>query len=1057
MKSWKFKMLVRFTAFFLVPSLISPSPSLALRATNAGNEESNASTGTKRLLVAALTTPTVATSPLPLSVSAGAEEPMWVKGVVGSLDFYDNLISERDVKGMVPETTNVRNLIAAGDPEAVRGALEIMQQALPLDSLEQKHFTLPGLFKTALASALRQLEFGRGLDQRRVEIRQDREAVQAQYEASVQKIQLDYVRKMAAGAVEQLEKYEQQYADIQRAGLPEFLKHLLPPAFDEIRRNLRSANPDVKTAANEIHRFLRQLEAMPVYQVPEVLRQPKNLRDRLIGTTARTASKKDGEFLAYKIKLATALSLAVHQLQVAQQPITAGSEESKDTTRLLVAVLTTPSPVLPAFSIPLSAGAEERVSLEAAAGWGKAVAWLDSVGYPAVILLADYHEIEARENWDPSGAREAMMSLGYKVIPAQQAWVKQSAGAEERVVLKEEGDFQTLAFYPEGKLVSILEQVDRGTPQPSGRVRTFDLPNGRQLRSFDLGSGLFRGLVVHPDGQQVTVLQQMSGIDVRRSGNLQTYTLADGQQVKLIDLGYGTFKGLVMRPERGQVLVLQQLGEEGHWPSGQVRTFDLQTGRQENSLDLGAGTFTALAMHSDGQKVSVLQQLGGRGLQPFGRVHTFNLENGQSVDADFLELGNGTFEGLVVYPGGKRISVVEQQPYTMGGLRADAQVHTYDLATKKKQPSRELSGGQFSGLNSAPDGTELYLFKRTGLLTSVIAYPVSSGAPVVAGTEESIGIDEASIRIAMDILGGVVSTVYKVLNGVKTVVVTDLESDYIHPEYMDEVNSALGEVAVGGRVRLEYGSQSVTIKPPQDWEGEGNSPVTAPTNPKPPVLGTKENLPWKTIESDRAGAEETPEVAVGVEQKGGVTKSLDKYYARPNAIQLLRDVEVRAVLSAQDWVRLTSDQLGAFEIDGVNAGYLIADSAAVTDASHVILSHNQLRNPMAEKKFSWILGGESESQLLNHVKVMRLKKGDLFLTPTNRSLEELEVLLQEKGLWGPDAVRTVIGNSVEVAQLKPYAFQLLASQENLPAVVYLDVVLRLRDEAGRTYTLLLMA
>ena len=163
-------------------------------------------------------------------------------------------------------------------------------------------------------------------------------------------------------------------------------------------------------------------------------------------------------------------------------------------------------------------------------------------------------------------------------------------------------------------------------------------------------------------------------------------------------------------------------------------------------------------------------------------------------------------------------------------------------------------------------------------------------------------------------------------------------------------------------------------------------------------------------------------------------------------------------LLGKHWAPLSTVEVGkAFGVKGM-VGMIVQDSAPVTDAAHVIVSSDTLRNPAAEGRFSWIRLPGNIPEVVRASKDLLVRPGDLFVFGAQEGLSAsaVEDLLAVQQM---DGVRALIGTEQEVDTLPVFAFQLFADpdQKWLPPVVVLSVALRLKDEAGNTYTLILMA
>jgi len=140
-------------------------------------------------------------------------------------------------------------------------------------------------------------------------------------------------------------------------------------------------------------------------------------------------------------------------------------------------------------------------------------------------------------------------------------------------------------------------------------------------------------------------------------------------------------------------------------------------------------------------------------------------------------------------------------------------------------------------------------------------------------------------------------------------------------------------------------------------------------------------------------------------------------------------------------------------------GFIVPDSAQVADASHAVIADEDLANEAAEKVLAWLRAGKGAPEVVKNARFMNAKRGDLLLLKAEPELTtgQVERLLSENGIEGAEAARAVIGDNAQVRNLSVFAFQLLASEEGLPPVVVLSVAVRLQDEEGNAYTLVLMA
>ena len=179
--------------------------------------------------------------------------------------------------------------------------------------------------------------------------------------------------------------------------------------------------------------------------------------------------------------------------------------------------------------------------------------------------------------------------------------------------------------------------------------------------------------------------------------------------------------------------------------------------------------------------------------------------------------------------------------------------------------------------------------------------------------------------------------------------------------------------------------------------------------------------------------------------------------------QLLKEPEVRGPLLDKGWFPLSAKRAQAlgFKAAGglITGGVIIADSAKLTDPSHAILAEDGLGNQAVEKMLAWIRAGDGAPEVVRNARLFNAHKGDLIVLKAKPDLtvEQVQALLKDNGIEGPASARTLVGAVKEVENLPIFAFQLLAGEEGLPAVVVLNVAVRLQDEAGNSYTLILMA
>lgn len=191
----------------------------------------------------------------------------------------------------------------------------------------------------------------------------------------------------------------------------------------------------------------------------------------------------------------------------------------------------------------------------------------------------------------------------------------------------------------------------------------------------------------------------------------------------------------------------------------------------------------------------------------------------------------------------------------------------------------------------------------------------------------------------------------------------------------------------------------------------------------------------------------TPSITAGLEEAQGVFD------------QLRREAAVGGALAEQGYVELTPEQAARFGVEAVVGGFVVADSAKVTDAGHFIVAEQGLTNTAAQEIFPWIPAEGGINGVVDSAKDTEAATGDLLLVKPAEgiSVESVRGFLSQRGYSDLNAPRVAIGDESRVAALPPASFQLLAGQKGIPPVVFLNVAVKLTDEAGNTYTLILMA
>ena len=143
--------------------------------------------------------------------------------------------------------------------------------------------------------------------------------------------------------------------------------------------------------------------------------------------------------------------------------------------------------------------------------------------------------------------------------------------------------------------------------------------------------------------------------------------------------------------------------------------------------------------------------------------------------------------------------------------------------------------------------------------------------------------------------------------------------------------------------------------------------------------------------------------------------------------RLVKDPAVQGSLQERGWISLEPGQIGAFGYQTVG-GFIVVDSAKMTDAGHAVIADENLSNDLAERALAWLRVGKGAPEVVRNAKLLNARKGDLILLKAESGLtpEEVKRLLAENGIEGAEGVRAVIGDNVQVKNLSVFAFQLLA-------------------------------
>jgi hypothetical protein len=299
---------------------------------------------------------------------------------------------------------------------------------------------------------------------------------------------------------------------------------------------------------------------------------------------------------------------------------------------------------------------------------------------------------------------------------------------------------------------------------------------------------------------------------------------------------------------------------------------------------------------------------------------------------------------------------------------------------------------------------------------------------------------------------------------------------YFHPERLVKSQDE-GRVEGIQRLRSAYQQGADTVTQAAAYAGISTSSARRLW----PYVTGKKQFVAKTYKDDRRGSfnrllseflalrrwralGQTPSPESGLEESWSLHEKPDGPGAGMEEIQwvfhrfLERNSAMRRTLEDRRWVSLQPGQVGAFGYPAVG-GFIIADSAKITDAGHAVIADEDLGNELAEKTLAWIKAGKAAAGVVKNARLMNVRRGDLLVFEEELGLTaaRIEHLLAENGIEGAAAARAVMGDRIQVKALPLFAFQLFAGEDGLPPVVVLSVAVQLRDEAGNTYTLILMA
>ena len=107
--------------------------------------------------------------------------------------------------------------------------------------------------------------------------------------------------------------------------------------------------------------------------------------------------------------------------------------------------------------------------------------------------------------------------------------------------------------------------------------------------------------------------------------------------------------------------------------------------------------------------------------------------------------------------------------------------------------------------------------------------------------------------------------------------------------------------------------------------------------------------------------------------------------------QLLeKDSVMRQKLEDKGWISLQPGQVGAFGYQAVG-GFVIADSAKITDGSHAVITDEDLTNELAEKVLAWIRAGKTAAEVVKNARLMNARRGDLVVLEQKPGLTEGQI------------------------------------------------------------------
>lgn len=176
--------------------------------------------------------------------------------------------------------------------------------------------------------------------------------------------------------------------------------------------------------------------------------------------------------------------------------------------------------------------------------------------------------------------------------------------------------------------------------------------------------------------------------------------------------------------------------------------------------------------------------------------------------------------------------------------------------------------------------------------------------------------------------------------------------------------------------------------------------------------------------------------------------------------QWMEDEDWESHFSEPGFVALDTERKAAMDIPAEATAFIVADDAAVSTDGHRIYADDRLTHP-DRQYLIWTPSGTGAQEVVQSARQRGAKQGDLLLIPpdTGITIDRVEALLREVGyaLDLSDAPRVVIAGQSQVEATALSTLWFLASHPELPRVVFLNVEMKLTDEAGSSYTLIVMA